>query len=694
VLGLGCALGAMGFVFGLGRSVARIGAAGEDGRLGGREALHALLAGFAGALALAYSTPIAIWAMGGLEGSLVALGLAWALWDSFAAMRLVRDGDEARGLRRARRAGIGLALLVWTRPDGALFGLSMALGYLVGCGWRLGWRMTWRSAGYPVAALVLLTGLRLVYYGEWLPNTAHVKAEFSFEAFRLGGEYVLSGLGWLGAGVVGALLSLGFDRERRAYAAALLFHMLLTCLYVAAIQGDFFPGRRQLLPLALLGAVGVGLFTAHPVNRLMRFFLSFAPAGLLIMWLIYGVNGDPQAQRARKEFWVRDSIALGEQLQQMFGEERPVLAVEAAGALPFAVDFECIDMLGLNDRHIARLDARSGAIPGHNHADGGYVIGREPDLIGFLSPPMMLVSAYPSWFDLTVLPEFAEGYRPFAVQVPGRKDTVLWVRYLGRLGVRERGEGAGYRYEIPPYLFGAPDPMPAVANGILSHGAAECSGVALDGQAGCAGSGGGARGRGRGQRRRGRCGFAAETDCCIAALWAGERALSGDCGRGRGGGLGAGEPAGFGFAGPGSASGGAVCGFGAGCDVVVGGTGWVAGAECGVAAGGVDPLGLSRSARASRWSEARTVHGKLRPNPKPAQTSSRHPSPSPVPAQSQIRPRSSWASSRSWGVLIGKKRDFFPVRDTRRYCVLRKRVSSPTKVSSWTTVWSLTFFST
>jgi arabinofuranosyltransferase len=468
VLGLGCALGAMGFVFGLGRSVARIGAAGEDGRLGGREALHALLAGFAGALALAYSTPIAIWAMGGLEGSLVALGLAWALWDSFAAMRLVRDGDEARGLRRARRAGIGLALLVWTRPDGALFGLSMALGYLVGCGWRLGWRMTWRSAGYPVAALVLLTGLRLVYYGEWLPNTAHVKAEFSFEAFRLGGEYVLSGLGWLGAGVVGALLSLGFDRERRAYAAALLFHMLLTCLYVAAIQGDFFPGRRQLLPLALLGAVGVGLFTAHPVNRLMRFFLSFAPAGLLIMWLIYGVNGDPQAQRARKEFWVRDSIALGEQLQQMFGEERPVLAVEAAGALPFAVDFECIDMLGLNDRHIARLDARSGAIPGHNHADGGYVIGREPDLIGFLSPPMMLVSAYPSWFDLTVLPEFAEGYRPFAVQVPGRKDTVLWVRYLGRLGVRERGEGAGYRYEIPPYLFGAPDPMPAVANGILS----------------------------------------------------------------------------------------------------------------------------------------------------------------------------------------------------------------------------------
>ena len=58
---------------------------------------------------------------------------------------------------------------------------------------------------------------------------------------------------------------------------------------------------------------------------------------------------------------------------------RPVVA---AGAIPFESGLETIDMLGLNDEHIAHRDLEVGLLPaGHEKYDSEYVLNRQPDII-------------------------------------------------------------------------------------------------------------------------------------------------------------------------------------------------------------------------------------------------------------------------------------------------------------------------
>ena len=57
------------------------------------------------------------------------------------------------------------------------------------------------------------------------------------------------------------------------------------------------------------------------------------------------------------------------------------LATGAAGKLPFFSGLNCIDILGLNDYHIARTSAKN-SLPGHGRFDTEYVFNRKPDLIG------------------------------------------------------------------------------------------------------------------------------------------------------------------------------------------------------------------------------------------------------------------------------------------------------------------------
>ena len=76
-----------------------------------------------------------------------------------------------------------------------------------------------------------------------------------------------------------------------------------------------------------------------------------------------------------------------------------VVALNAAGATPyFADDFQYIDMLGLNDREIARRNpvplSEAGMLrPGHLKADGTSVLRRHPDFNTFGPPAGRLASS-------------------------------------------------------------------------------------------------------------------------------------------------------------------------------------------------------------------------------------------------------------------------------------------------------------
>jgi len=122
---------------------------------------------------------------------------------------------------------------------------------------------------------------------------------------------------------------------------------------------------------------------------------------------------------SRIGLWFRDHAAHGASI-----------ALVPAGAVPFYSGLDTIDLLGLNDRAIARsVVARPGAAPaGHERSDAAYVLARRPTyiLLGTysLSPdPPDASSVLPLYYlaerEITASPAFRSGYRLRAAHCPG-----------------------------------------------------------------------------------------------------------------------------------------------------------------------------------------------------------------------------------------------------------------------------------
>src|SRR5262249_53327801 len=129
--------------------------------------------------------------------------------------------------RALRRAGFLFAGAGLTRPDAPLFTALAALALALrarGQPWRarrsaLGWLLLW-----PAAALLAQSLFRLVYYGDYLPNTARVKLGFTLELLGGGLFYLRYALAALWPLLLPALFAalLLLRQQGRAYAALLL----------------------------------------------------------------------------------------------------------------------------------------------------------------------------------------------------------------------------------------------------------------------------------------------------------------------------------------------------------------------------------------------------------------------------------------------------------------------------------------
>jgi hypothetical protein len=122
-----------------------------------------------------------------------------------------------------------------------------------------------------------------------------------------------------------------------------------------------------------------------------------------------------------------DYFVVGEFLRS---HVRPgsLLALNAAGVVPFVSDLPSIDMLGLTDLHIAHAPIELGhGVLGHEKHDASYVLSRNPDLI-ILGLPQLAPRHYGPfdlgrWLDRTARflpgdrallddPRFRARYRP------------------------------------------------------------------------------------------------------------------------------------------------------------------------------------------------------------------------------------------------------------------------------------------
>jgi arabinofuranosyltransferase len=316
---------------------------------------------------------------------------------------------------RRRAAGYAAAaLLVLTRPEGLLCVLIWAAAVHLADRRRHLHEICLALTAAAVFAAQI--AFRLAYHGDWIANSA--RAKMLPLGFTLGpglldlGQFLLLG----GAG--GLLLLLAISGGIRA---RLLF-LALFAPALAVSGGDSFPLWRFYVPLApvlfLAAAEGLErLLAARPrPARTVSLARGLAAVAVLAALLFPWSRFLPEIQR--ESSWVRHWESLGRQLAAILPPETTI-ALCPVGALPYRSGFRTIDMLGLNDRQIARVEPdRSYYYPGHQRHDGAAVLARRPDLILLANGPVAAGPAAPfPWEqvrpyerDLVADPRFAAEY--------------------------------------------------------------------------------------------------------------------------------------------------------------------------------------------------------------------------------------------------------------------------------------------
>ena len=90
----------------------------------------------------------------------------------------------------------------------------------------------------------------------------------------------------------------------------------------------------------------------------------------------------------------------------------PLSQKNAAGTIPYYTGFRTIDMLGLNNEHIARKGKRDRSMPyGHQAHDGAYVLSQRPDVILFGGVGAARAGRFVGDVEISRLDDFQRLYR-------------------------------------------------------------------------------------------------------------------------------------------------------------------------------------------------------------------------------------------------------------------------------------------
>jgi len=398
---------------------------------------------------------VILWTNGGLELPGFAFWLVAGSWQALAAERAARQGD-AQAARRGAAAGLCFAAAALMRPEGAACGLLALLFVALARDRRASVAMTLTL----VLPLLAWLEFRLLYYGDWLPNTARAKIGGLplAEQLRAGLAYLWKVRGeWLPAFAF-ATAVLARRRERRALAAAAFALPVFAGLLLGG--GDHMPGARLVLPAVVLLLFAAAL----PGARTLPGPALRSAVVLLALW---------QALPTFLEVTRNDRAAeAGRTLGRILEQQLPpgtLIAAATAGSIPyFAPSLRFIDTLGLNDRAIAARRAPLGrtlwqAIPGHTKGWGEYVLQLRPEVILLGPVGGTLGLEFRSWFlsdyELVLHPAFYARYTPWVFGLRREPDGsvhaggLLYLRNDAPLP-RLRPEGQPLEHPYP----GPPDP--------------------------------------------------------------------------------------------------------------------------------------------------------------------------------------------------------------------------------------------
>jgi hypothetical protein len=383
-------------------------------------------------LLLATSAQYGGWARDGMETCLFGLLIVLSL------MALLRQSQPA----------------VWRIFTGVLFGLTTLArpeGGLIFA--VVGLWMVWqnRAAGRALvgkAEVLLVVGALIVllpheiwryaYYGELLPNTYYAKVGFTPGQIPRG----LRGLlGFLASfqGLVTMLAVAGCALSRRNHVHQLYVWLLAAWIFYFTISLGL--PRWQMtytMPITLLAYLALGSAAVDWAERGLEAMRTREAKAVFVGALALALAGNLGPALARPlttgslsfrlinppdRSIVNSFIAIGQVLGRM-AEPGETVAVGACGAIPYYSGLVTYDVLGLTDKHIARLPMpkkRTDAF-GHEKGDGAYILSKQPTYM----IPLPLLTPRPnagqagferSFIEIFNMPEFRRDYEFQNVQL-------------------------------------------------------------------------------------------------------------------------------------------------------------------------------------------------------------------------------------------------------------------------------------
>lgn len=351
-------------------------------------------------LAVALLYPLYYWATAGLETTMFAALVTAAAWSLVASV--------PRGWVPVA------ALLGVARPEGPF--LALALVALVGLAHG---RAALGAHRLALAFLPMLLWFlfRRVYYGDWLPNPYYAKATGvlgpRIEAGLIYSIWAL--LAWL---MTAAASWLGGSFNRKLIATLTFLGMVLAM--VVGEGGDWMWHGRMVAPalpalVALAAAAiarGFGQRRWVALLACLLVWSTFAPKASLLLDALGGGRLPPTL--AQEGTLTSASFEAARYIADHY-PKNALVAVNHAGALPFALPNPAIDMTGLADWHIAHQ--RPGAA--HHKFDAAYVLARKPALVVLNSTTRPGEGGewyHPGYWEgetaLLAQPGWTESYRP------------------------------------------------------------------------------------------------------------------------------------------------------------------------------------------------------------------------------------------------------------------------------------------
>ena len=320
------------------------------------------------------------WLSSGMEVSLFAFLVLLSLLYHFSLSE-----KQTPGVRQLLLLGAFLALSSLTRPEGLLVAGLVLAGRLL-TGRKTGWR-NFLFAFLSFACIYIpYFCWRFAYYGYPLPNTFYTKVGSSAEQISRGLAYFkdfLSPAILLITIVMIPLVTLRWFRTYRNLSLIPLILFFYTA-YIILVGGDIMPAFRFFTPLLPLLCLLAGIvLSSLPGPRKLAVVTGIILSLAVVAYNLYEIRHD---WYIRNKIEIDKTAARGREVGlwlRIHSRHDAVIATNTAGSIPYFSRLKTIDMLGLNDLHIAHrpiADLGKGS-PGHEKGDGVYVLSRRPDYI-------------------------------------------------------------------------------------------------------------------------------------------------------------------------------------------------------------------------------------------------------------------------------------------------------------------------